>query len=210
MLVPVIKLYSQEEVHLEDWQLTVLMLAGGGLALALMVPMGRIADHVSKRLLLIAGLMVAGVCVVILPVLRSFAGLLIMVGIGGAAYATILPTWNAMLLRHTPRDKRALMLSAFMAMEQCGIASAPVVSATMWDSVGRDAPFFTSGAIVVTMAVLYMLFPSVFRGDPDAVDLPVEIPEEQPRVLAGLMGVTPLIAEETSALSEPPVEEERL
>jgi MFS family permease len=209
MLVPVIKLYSQEEVHLEDWQVTVLMLAGGGLALALMVPMGRIADRMSKRILLIAGLLVAGICVALLPVLRSFAGLLIMVGIGGAAYATILPTWNAMLLRHAPRDKRALMLSAFMAMEQCGIASAPVVSATLWDSVGRDAPFITSGAIVVTMAGLYVLFPSVFRGDPDAVDLPLEIVEEQPRVLAGLMGVDPKIAEEAPRPIEPLLEEER-
>jgi len=165
MLAPVLERYCTVCRSLSEWQVSALMIGGGGLAVALMIPMGRVADRFGKRRLLIAGLLTGGAAILLFPFIVPLPALVALVGVAGAAYAVVLPAWNAVLLRHVPTDKRALMLASFMALEQCGMAMGPTASGLLWENVGWSAPFLTSGSLVLIVAVAYALSPSVFRGD---------------------------------------------
>jgi MFS family permease len=167
MLAPVLERYCTVCRSLSEWQVSTLMVGGGGLAVALMIPMGRLTDRFGKRRLLIAGLVIGGTAILSFPLIVSLPALVALVGVAGAAYAVVLPAWNAVLLRHVPADKRALMISSFMALEQCGMAMGPTVSGLLWEHVGRSVPFLTSGSIVLLVAIAYVLSPSVFKGEAD-------------------------------------------
>lgn len=162
LLIPILDRYCSHIHRMAEWQLPALMFGGGGIAVALMVPLGRIADMASRRLVMVPSLAVVGLCVAAFPVTRSYVGLMFLVGCLGAAYALALPTWNATLLLHAPEAKRGLMVSAFMAIEQVGVASGPVVSGLLWESVGPDVPFFAAGLILSLLGLLYCFTPKLF------------------------------------------------
>jgi len=170
LLVPVFADYCRTVHELTQTQTAILAVGGGGLALALMIPMGRLSDALGRKHVLITSLATAALMVAAFPLIGSFAGLVVLVGVAGASYALILPTWNAVLLGHAPRDKRVLLLSAFMAIEQCGIASGPVVSGRLLQRLGPRAPFLIAGVILASMALLYTFADRTFRVAPDAAD----------------------------------------
>lgn len=159
LLVPVIERFASTVRGLTQGEVLALLFGGGGLALVLMAPLGRLADRWDPKLVLVSSLAVAGAAVGLFGVVTPFAALLALVGIAGASYALILPTWNKVLLAHAPEAIRATALSAFMAVEQSGIAAGPVVSGVLWERVGQTAPFLAAGAILVAMACAYVATP---------------------------------------------------
>jgi MFS transporter, DHA1 family, multidrug resistance protein len=155
LLVPVIERFATTVRQLAEWQVITLLVGGGGLALLLMVPMGKLTDRWSAKRVLVTTLALAGAAVGLFPLVSQFWLLLALVAVAGATYALILPTWNKVLLHHAPEEIRAMTLSAFMAVEQSGIATGPVVSGHLWDWIGPSAPFLAGGGVLLTMSVAY-------------------------------------------------------
>lgn len=155
LLVPVIERFATTERHLSGHQVIALLVGGGGLALCLMAPMGKLADRLSARAVLIAALAVAGAAVAGFAFVTPFWALLTLVAVAGVTYSLILPTWNKVLLNHAPESIRAMTLSSFMAVEQSGIATGPVVSGLLWTHLGSQAPFVAGGLVLIAMSAAY-------------------------------------------------------
>lgn len=176
LLAPVLAPYLKAHQGLGEDQILILAIAGGGLAACLIIPMGRMADRVSKQWLLVGSLGASGLVLAGFAHTRSFAVLVGLVGVVGCAYALILPTWNALLLLHAHREQRALMLSAFMACEQLGFMAGPASSGFIEDRWGPRGPFLAASGILLVIAAAYTFAAPMFRGDPEALD-PVPSPE---------------------------------
>ncbi|HQK92815.1 MAG TPA: MFS transporter [Armatimonadota bacterium] len=177
LLAPVLAPYLKGHQGLGEDQILILAIAGGGLAAGLIIPMGRMADRVSKQWLMVSSLAASGLVLAGLAYTRSFPVLIGLVGVAGCAYALILPTWNALLLLHAHREQRALMLSAFMACEQLGFMAGPASSGFIEGRWGPRGPFLAASGVLLVIAAVYSFAAPMFRGDPEALD-PVPGSEE--------------------------------
>jgi MFS family permease len=68
----------------------------------------------------------------------------------------ILPSWNSVLDRSIPHDKRGAMWGMFMTIEGLGTATGPLFGGRLWDSFSPQAPFYLSAIVVGTMGLLYL------------------------------------------------------
>jgi len=155
LTMPCFREYAMAELKLGEWGVTKLLLLGGGFTVLLLIPFGHIGDRQGPRRLLLTGLVVSAAALVMLPLFRSLwlvAGAVSLLGVG---YALVVPAWNNIVIRHIAEHERALMLSAFMAMELVGMSVGAPLGGALWDNWGRAAPFLFSGTALGLLALLY-------------------------------------------------------
>ncbi len=161
LLAPVLERHLAETAGLSGRETAWMLAVGAGTALGLVVPFGRLADRAGVRAMLLSGLVVSGTVVLALPWLRGPAALCAAAALGGGAYAALLPAWNALLLRYAPEPTREVVLSAFMALEQCGMIAGPMLAGLLCAGVSAEAPFVLSRACITVMAGVYALSPAL-------------------------------------------------
>lgn len=157
-LLPVLEPLTHQVLRLTQWEYAVLLLGSGALTVLLLVPMGRLADHLGLKVPLVGGFWLAGLALVGVALIRDFWWL---IGVGGAlglAYALILPAWNAFLARLIPVEQEGLLWGAFMTVEGLGMAVGPVVGAHLFEWA-VPAPFFLATLVLLVMGVFYWRYP---------------------------------------------------
>jgi DHA1 family multidrug resistance protein-like MFS transporter len=159
ILLPVLVPFAKEELGLTQPQFGVLMVVGGAVTVALLLPMGRLADRYGFRPFLVCGFALAGISAHFVG--RSHAGLhvLPLVLLLGASYATILPAWNGVMAGAVPEQVRATFMGLFMTVEGLGLAVGPAIGGAIWTLLGHRAPFDASSLVLVAMAAIYTFIP---------------------------------------------------
>ncbi|GMA59771.1 MFS transporter [Alicyclobacillus fastidiosus] len=155
VLLPVLVLYARNVLHLDSRMYSYLLLTGGAAAVLLQVPMGRLVDRFGYRLYLVSGFLLAAISLPIIGGLHQVRYVFLAVILFGAAYALILPSWNAVVAQCISPDKRAVMFGVFMTVEGLGMAVGPVFGTEMWNAFGPSAPFDVAAVIFFVMSVLY-------------------------------------------------------
>ncbi|MDI3280152.1 MAG: MFS transporter [Bacillota bacterium] len=159
MLLPVLAPYARLQLGLTQAHYAYLLLAGGGVTVLLLVPFGRLADRWSYRGFLTLGFALAALSLLLLVDVEKVVWVYALVCLLGAAYAMILPSWNAVLTRTLPSTVRGTLIGFFMSVEGLGVASGPVLGAKLWEILGPQVPFHASAAVLAVMAVFYLLYP---------------------------------------------------
>jgi DHA1 family multidrug resistance protein-like MFS transporter len=159
ILVPVLVPFAKQELGLTQPQFGLLMVAGGAVTVALLLPMGRLADRFGFRPFLVVGFALAGISAHFVG--RSHAGfhVLPLVLLLGASYATILPAWNGVMAGAVPEQVRATFMGLFMTVEGLGLAIGPAIGGAIWTLIGHRAPFDASSIVLVAMAAIYTFIP---------------------------------------------------
>ncbi|WAH38342.1 MFS transporter [Alicyclobacillus dauci] len=155
VLLPVLVLYARNVLHLDSRMYSYLLLTGGAAAVLLQVPVGRLVDKYGYRAFLVAGFLMAAVSLPIIGGLHQVRGIFFAVVLFGAAYAFILPSWNAVVAQCITPQRRAVMFGVFMTVEGLGMAVGPVVGTEMWNAMGPSAPFDVASIILFIMSILY-------------------------------------------------------
>lgn len=158
VLVPVVSRFIQEVLGFSHTWYAILLLGGGALTVVLLVPMGRLADRLGSRTLLVVGFAIAGLALLFLSKARSFPAVMFLAAVLGVSYAVILPAWNGYLARVVPKDQEASSWGLFMTIEGMGMAAGPAIGAFLWSQVGPLAPFDLSAGILLTMSVFYVVY----------------------------------------------------
>ncbi len=159
MLVPVLVPFAKLELGLSQPQFGLLLVAGGAVTVALLLPMGRMADRFGFRPFLVIGFAVAGISAHFVGRSSDGMGVLPLVLLLGAAYATILPAWNGVMAGAVPEQVRATFMGLFMTVEGLGLALGPAIGGAIWTLVGHRAPFDASSIVLVAMAATYTFIP---------------------------------------------------
>lgn len=157
MLMPTLSPYAREVLHLTPLWIGVLLLAGPGLTVLLLVPLGRLIDRVDRVEVLPACIAVGGVVLFVLPFFRSLWILIPLVAILGLGYATLLPAWNALIMDLLPPDRRGTLLGLAMSIEGVGVALGTTLGGVLWDHLGPPAPFHLAGLFLLCVAVGYLV-----------------------------------------------------
>jgi MFS family permease len=157
LLMPVLRPLTHRVLHLSQWEFAALLLGAGALTVLLLVPMGRLADHMGLKLPLIGGFWLAGASLLGLAFLRSFWALLGVGALLGLSYSLILPSWNAFLARMIPAEQEGLLWGLFMTVEGIGLTIGPSVGARLFE-VAPEAPFLLAAGILFVMGFFYWAF----------------------------------------------------
>ncbi|MER3461191.1 MAG: hypothetical protein C4303_08985, partial [candidate division GAL15 bacterium] len=157
MLMPSLSPYAREVLHLTPLWVGVLLLAGPGLTVALLVPLGRLIDRLDRIEVLPVCIGVAAVVLFVLPFFRSLWILIPLVAILGLSYATMLPAWNALLMDLLPPSRRATLLGLAMSIEGVGLSLGTTAGGILWDALGPGAPFHAAGLLLLLVAGNYLL-----------------------------------------------------
>ena len=166
LFLPILTLFAQDVLHLGPVGYAELLFGAGGVAVLLMVPLGRLADRVGVRAPLVVGFALAAVAVALLGGSRSLAAALGFGALAALAYALILPAWNSLLASVAPGGAEGSLWGVFMSIEGLGLAVGPVLGAQAWQAMGTRGPFLVGAAVLGAMAVFYVSYPVQRLGRP--------------------------------------------
>lgn len=158
MLVPVLVPYARDVLHLSHAQLILLLTAGPGLTVLLLIPLGRLADRLGPRRVVGGGVVLAPLALWAVPSCSGVWCLAPLAAALGAGYALVLPAWNAVLLERVPQTGRGIILSLIMALEGLGAALGPAAGGRVADLQGPAAPFRAAAIAFGVAAVLFHLW----------------------------------------------------
>jgi DHA1 family multidrug resistance protein-like MFS transporter len=157
MLLPVLQPWCLAHLGLNQAAMGVLIMIGGALALAFLVPLGKLVDRLGYQIFLVGGFALAGVLLNL--IVRSSEHLLIYscAVLLGLAYACILPAWNGFIAYMLPPHLRASLYSMVMSIEGLGIAAGPVLGGKISVSYGSNVLFYITSVVLLVMACFYFL-----------------------------------------------------
>ena len=159
IVLPVLVPFARTHLHLASQaEYGLMLLAGGAVTVALIMPFGRMVDRTGSRRPLIAGFGLGAAAVALLGFAHGGPGLLWRVCLLGFSYALILPAWNGLTVGKIDSGRRGLVLGLFMAIEGLGIASGSALGGTLYTAAFR-APFLATAGILAAMALFYGFVP---------------------------------------------------
>ncbi|HBE77542.1 MAG TPA: hypothetical protein DDW65_07125, partial [Firmicutes bacterium] len=169
MLLPNMLPYATNKLGLSEAQYSILLLIGGIVVIAFMIPVGQLADRRGPRAFLVAGFLLAAISLFIMVTYGNSRNIWWIVGFVGLSYALIQPAWNALLAGSIPPGQRGVLMGLFMSVEGLGFAVGPLVGGFLGTLSSRDlgllggtglvAPFYISSICLTLMAVVYIFYP---------------------------------------------------
>lgn len=158
MLVPILTPYARDVLQLSRAELILLLTAGPGLTVLLLIPLGRLADHMGPQRIVGLGVLLAPLVLWTVPACGVVWCLAPLTAALGAGYALVLPAWNAVLLERVPEQGRGTILGLIMALEGLGAALGPAAGGWVADQQGLAAPFRSAAIVFAGAAVLFHLW----------------------------------------------------
>lgn len=167
----------RKEFDLDDSRMGMLGTAFTILYAMVGVPLGRLADRMSRTRLLSAGVFVWSILTVVTGWAQSFAQLFVVrLGVG-VGEATCAPAATSLLSDYFPARSRGMAMSLFMLGLPLGIGLSFLVSTTIEKSYGWRTAFFIAGLPGLVCALLVLLLREPRRGQSD---LPRGVSEPKP------------------------------
>ncbi|MDO3409338.1 MFS transporter [Saccharibacillus sp. CPCC 101409] len=158
ILTPVITVYVRNELGLTPGQFNVLLIVGGGVAVAGLIPAGRLVDKFGTRWFLHIGFLLAVIALAGFASTRAMPLVWCSVVIAGLGFAMILPAWNTLLAQLVPETERGAIWGVFLTLQGAGTVLGPLAGGWTWDSLGPQAPFWASAS---SMALLLLIHASM-------------------------------------------------
>jgi DHA1 family multidrug resistance protein-like MFS transporter len=159
LLIPVINTFAARYIGAVGFRYAELLVLGGGTAVVLMVPLGRLTDRLGSHYPLSLGLLLAAVGLVGIGLVRHFWPAVALAGLVGGAYALILPAWNNFLASMVTKRLRGTLWGLFMTVEGLGLTVGPYLGAKAWDLWRPEGPFFLAALVLLGMGVFYLTVP---------------------------------------------------
>ncbi len=157
MLLPLLQPFCKQVYGLNQRAYGILMLAGGLITIAMLVPIGKMVDRFGYRTFLVVGFFLGGTLLVAINhypnhlLIYPYAILL------GISYAFILPAWNGLLANRLPSEVRASLYSIIMSIEGLGVAAGPVIGGKLGELFSYSFTFGVSATALFIMGAFYLI-----------------------------------------------------
>jgi MFS family permease len=134
-------LYAREVAGLEAWQVGVLFSAQTGCVLAFRPVLGTLSDRWGRRPLMLAGMLTSAALLLALPMLRSFASLVVLTSLYGTAFAATSATSMAWITDLASRRNFGTAHGAYGTIFDVGDATGPIAAGLFIGSLGYGPGF---------------------------------------------------------------------
>jgi MFS family permease len=136
----------------------ILFTVGGIANMLFLVPLGRLADRRSKRLLMIMGLAISVIGMAGYASARSFAWLLGAAVINSLGQAMFSPAAVAYLSDVLPARRQSTAMGVYGACEDIGVIAGSAMSGVVWTACGHAAPFVIGAAACGIGSLICLIF----------------------------------------------------
>lgn len=160
ILTPVISVYIRNELGMTPGQFNMLLIVGGGVAVAGMIPAGRLVDKFGTRWFLHIGFLLAVIALCGLASTHTMTLVWSFVLTAGVGFAMILPAWNTLLAELVPEKERGAIWGVFLTLQGLGTVIGPLAGGWTWDRFGPQAPFWASA---ISMGLLLLIHAPMSR-----------------------------------------------
>lgn len=116
--------------------------------------LGRLADRVGRKPLMVLGLVVAAGSSFVIPGLASLLGLTALWALQALCYAAGDPAEQALVADLTGGDQRGRAYGLYAFAADLGAAIGPLGGTYLYQVAGPQAPFYANGAILAVCAVV--------------------------------------------------------
>jgi MFS family permease len=154
LLTPILVLYAHRQVGLSDARISHLFLIPA-LAIGLLaLPMGRLADRISKLAAIQWGFALSTLALALVPRVHSVPALAALATLSGLAFVLAEPAWLALVTTLAPPGGRGAALGGVGAAQGFGFMLGPVVGGHLYQGVDPAAPFLLCAALLLTCLLL--------------------------------------------------------
>ncbi|WP_059052270.1 MFS transporter [Paenibacillus senegalimassiliensis] len=156
LLTPVITLYVRSELGLSPEMFSAMLVIGGGVTVAGLIPIGKLVDRLGTRWFLHIGFALAATSVGMFALSRELPMIWLFVLLIGLSYAFILPTWDTMISHMLPEKEKGTVWGLFLTIQGSGMVAGPIISGKLWDMVSPTAPFLASSGVMLLLFFLHL------------------------------------------------------
>lgn len=139
-------LFAALKAGLDDAEIGILISANILITAALQAATGKLADRVSRRLLVVAGGIAYSVLFALLPLSTDFYTLLGISLVLGMAGAVPLPAATAIMTDWGPDYGMGTLMAAFSVAQSVGLIVGPILGGILMDAWGLPSVFYMAGA----------------------------------------------------------------
>jgi MFS family permease len=126
--------------------------------IAFQMPSGILSDRLGRKRLVYAGLVLGVGALVVLPQMKSFLTLALVMAVYGAAFGLLFPSVSALVVDHATPDERGLASGVFHALVTAGVAlGAPILGGT-GSLLGLKTGLTVTPAILALVLVVSVVF----------------------------------------------------
>ena len=164
MIIPILPAFAINVLHVSTDQYSLLMLLGGGSALLFLVPIGKLVDKISNKVVLfIIGFCLFALSLLILITSPNIVATFAIVISLGLFYALFLPAWNAFIAGFIPENLKEAGWGIFSALQGFGVMIGPTIGSVLANQNQTITTIKVSAAIFGITAVIYLLYALFFR-----------------------------------------------
>jgi DHA1 family multidrug resistance protein-like MFS transporter len=145
LLITFVPLFAHGTLGLTTSQIGIILSSNILLTSLLQAPFGYLADRLTKRGLVFWGSFWFGLCVVLIPHMRSFAQMFALNIFLGAMGALALPAANALVVEEGRRFGMGALMGIFSLSMSLGLAVGPILGGVIADTWGLPPIFYFGG-----------------------------------------------------------------
>jgi DHA1 family quinolone resistance protein-like MFS transporter len=148
-------LFASDIVHLAPSQIGILFGLQGIIQTVLILPLGRLADKVGKRVFIPVGMVVITISMFATAISRDFTMILISVFFFAAGAGMYFPSVSAILSERVPATWVGTAMGIYGLLEDVGWMIGPAVGGWLLNYWNLDAPFIFGGIAALLGIPLY-------------------------------------------------------
>jgi MFS family permease len=149
-------------------EIGVIMASGTVLMMVFLRPMGFLADHRNRRMLVVAGGLLAAALTFFLPLVSGFWSLLAITIVLGLGSVISLPASAAMVMEEGDHFGMGLVFGLFNTTMNLGFSAAPFLGNLIMDFKGLPFVFYLSGIISVMGIIIFFICSIDHTGSPSS------------------------------------------